>query len=111
MFVPGALGSPREVDPAETSSLDNDSQHDPARADDGAFETQSVHEIHDPPNPIRGSGGRGVFSGGREVQAPYLERSDIGSYGIYVGNWSGRRRERAINEHIASYLAVLHPPS
>ena len=70
MFVAAALGSPREVDPAETSSLVNDSEHNPARADgdDGAFETQSVHEIHDPPNPIRGSGGSGVFSRGREVQ-------------------------------------------
>ena len=111
MFVPGALGDPPSVDQEDACSLDNDSQHDPAcdRQHDGAFETQSVHEIHDPPNPIRGSGGSGVYSKGREVQSPYLWRKDIGTYGIYVGNWSGRRKEQAVNDHIAADLVARAP--
>ena len=70
----------------------------------GRLETQEIHIITEPPIPIhgRGAGSSGVFSGGREVVMPYLARDDVGSFGIYVGNWSGRRRKQVVNDHIAA---------
>ena len=72
----------------------------------GRRETNEVHIITEPPISIHGSGAgsSGVFSGGREVLMPYLARDDVGSFGIYVGNWSGRRKKQVVNDHIAADL-------
>ena len=49
------------------------------------------------------------MSNGRRVQNPYKDREDIGSYGIYVGNWSGRRKKQVVNDHIAADLVARNP--
>ena len=108
MFLPATFVP--VVSAEETSSLENDSQHDPEKDSQlGAFETQSVHSIHDAPDPIRGCGGSGVYSRGREVQEPYKERQDVGAWAVYVANWGGRRKERALNNHSASDLVARSP--
>ena len=47
---------------------------------------------------------RAVYTGGRLVLMPYLEREDVGTYGIYVGNWSGRRKLQIVNDHLGADL-------
>ena len=93
----------------DTSSLDEDSdyQGDETRGDTELVESQGVrlHRPHD----THGGGGAassGVYCHGREVVAPYLQRDDIGTFGVYVGNWSGRRKLTVINNHIAADLIV-----
>ena len=90
---------------SDHSSLADDSPRN------GRQETQEIRTIAEPPIPIRGrgagssgAGSSGVFSGRREVISPYLSRDDVGSFGIYVGNWSGRRRRQVVNDHIAADL-------
>ena len=91
------------------SSLDEDSEFErcsPSRElipDSGHCETQEVSEVNVPPLDVsappltdtRGCGeasSSGVWCRGRLVQHPYLQRDDVGSYGVYVGSWSGRRK-------------------
>ena len=50
-----------------------------------------------------------VYSHGRVVHNPYSHRDDVGAYGIYVGNWSGRRKLQVVNNHIAADLVARNP--
>ena len=93
---------------SEHSSAAEDSEYEPSdlRPDSGLRETQEIRIVKKPPIPIRGGGAAssGVFCGAREVLAPYLQRDDVGSVGVYIGNWSGRRKKQVINDHIAADL-------
>ena len=108
------------------SSLDEDSEYErcsPSRElipDSGHCETQEVSEVNVAPLDVsappvtdtRGCGeasSSGVWCRGRLVQHPYLQRDDVGSYGVYVGNWSGRRKLAVINDHIAADLIARNP--
>ena len=81
--------------------------------DMGVFETDAIHKTHNAPIDTHGDGAvrrtqiRGA--GGRLVRVPYRERLDIGMYGIYVGNWSGRRRLQEVNDHIAADVVARCP--
>ena len=112
MFVPGAHGDTAPVVDGETSSLDNDPPHERTemQEDSGVFETDAINVIYEAPVDTHGRGGRRVRgAGGRRVKKPYVDRDDIGSYGIYVGNWSGRRKEKLVNDHIAADLVARNP--
>ena len=79
------------------------------------------------PVPIRGRGSGGeapaasaaaaasaahepvTTSMGRRVWVPNRERDDIGAYGLYVGNWSGRRKHETMNLHIKADLIARSP--
>ena len=86
-----------------------------------------LHVINIPSVPIRGSGSGGQALGasaaaaasaadkpvttsmGRRVRVPNRERDDIGSYGLYVGNWSGRRKHETMSLHIKVDLIARSP--
>ena len=105
------------------SSLDEDSEYERREEmvpDSGHCETQEVREVQVAPLDVaappvtdtHGCGGAsssGVWCRGRLVQNPYLLREDVGSYGVYVGNWSGRRKLAVINDHIAADLIARNP--
>ena len=48
-------------------------------------------------------------SGGRRVAVPQNSRTDIGSFGFYQGNWSGRRRAHHLRQHIMQDLILRNP--
>ena len=121
---------PKVVEQEETSSLAEDSVHverGEEVEDTMAQETQEIHDVQPAPIDVtatavqeeeqpaeeitRGGGGSGsgVFSGKREVKAPFQNRDDIRSYGIYLGNWSGRRNSQTVNDHIAADLVARNP--
>ena len=102
---------PRLPDVASTSSLDDDPVHvrHELQEDLPVFETDAGEARHEPLVPIRGDGGGGVRSGSRHVQAPYLERDDVGTFAIYIGNWSGHRREELTWNHIRADLIARNP--
>ena len=113
MFAPGTYGAPPlNVIDDETSSLDEDPVHEVSemQPDSGIFETDAIQTVNPAPIDTHDCGVRrqkGV--GGRIVQQPYLDRDDVGAYGIYVGNWSGRRRLQYVNNHIAADLIARNP--
>ena len=104
-------------DPASSpaSSLDEDSEHegrDELVPDSGHCETQEVREVRVAPLDTHGCGGAsssGVWCRGRMVQSPHAQRDDVGCYGVYVGNWSGRRKLAVINDHIGADLIARNP--
>ena len=99
------------------SSLDEDSEYErrDGHEDSGHCETQEVREVNEAPLPVtdtHGCGGAwssGVWCRGRMVQSPFLQRDDVGGYGVYIGNWSGKRRMAVINDHIAADLIARNP--
>ena len=61
---------------------------------------------------IHGGGGRlTVRCGKREVVAPHEQRNDVGTYGIYVGNWGGKlqRTNEWMGNHIARDVIACNP--
>ena len=47
--------------------------------------------------------------GGRVVKAPYIQRRDIGSFGLYAGNWGGPSRAALITEHLYHDIILRNP--
>jgi hypothetical protein len=47
--------------------------------------------------------------GGRPVKSPYVNRSDIGSFGLYVGNWGGPSRAALIEKHLYHDIILRNP--
>ena len=92
----------------DNSSLAEDTEYERSDLleDSGRCETQEVREVQKAPVDTHGRGAAfsGVYSGGRRVQSPYSERQDVGGFGIYVGNWSGRRKMQLINDHLGADL-------
>ena len=112
VFWPNANNPAPTVDKDDNSSLDEDPEHAPRKdeqEDMKVYETDAIHQINEAPADIHGGGDPRVRSGGRIVQEPYDERDDVGAYGIYVGNWSGRRRTEAVNNHLAADLIARNP--
>ena len=106
------IGPRPEVDPDETSSLAEDSLHEEYdwKEDTNVFETQEV--VIENPMPvcihIRGAP-RDQCAAGRKVVDAYLDRMDVGCYGIYVGSWSGRCKLQVVSDHIAADVCVRNP--
>ena len=102
------MGEPVEVDEAseQASSLaeDSETEKNDLREDTGFVESNAFRVSQDVDTHGGGATGSGVWSDGREVIAPYRSRGDIGHFGIYLGNWSGRRKLRVINDHIGADL-------
>lgn len=128
MFQPDPTGVPPTADADAASSLAEDSVHEADKGeealDTNVFETQSVHEVTEAPVDVTAlqlaiiPGGGGTHGGGaqpstyagqRLVQAPYSQREDVRGFGIYIGNWSGRRKQQIVNDHIAADLIVRNP--
>ena len=107
MFTPNEFGVSREVTTADweaSSSLAEDPfLHDRTdmHQDMDVFETDALHGTHLAPIDTHGDGAvrKKQLRGhdGRIVLFPYRGRLGIGTYGIYVGNWSGRRRLSWVN--------------
>jgi hypothetical protein len=47
--------------------------------------------------------------GGRLVKEPYMYRSDIGSFGLYMGNWGGPSRAALIEQHLYHDIILRNP--
>ena len=96
-------------DALSTSSLENDSEI--LSADDDNFETNADRQVHSPrPERESSSDPEEVTGyGGRIVRQPYLRRRDIGSFGLYVGNWGGRSRMDLVNTHLYHDLVLRNP--
>ena len=115
MFAPGTYGSPPlNVIQEETSSIDEDPTHvvSELQPDSGVYETDAIQVVNPAPIDTHDCGvKKKVVRGadGRIVKEPYLDRDDIGSYGVYVGNWSGRRKLQVVNNHIAADLIARNP--
>ena len=102
------MGEPVEVDEAseQASSLaeDTETERNDLREDTGLVESNAIRVRQDIDTHGGGATGSGVFCDGREVIAPYRSRDDIGHFGLYLGNWSGRRKLQVINDHIGADL-------
>ena len=102
------MGEPVEVDEAseQASSLaeDSETERNDLREDTGLVESNAIRVRQDVDTHGGGATGSGVFCDGRKVIAPYRSRDDIGHFGIYLGNWSGRRKLQVINDHIGADL-------
>ena len=48
-------------------------------------------------------------SGPRKPWEEYLQRDDIGSFGVYQGNWSGWRKEKEVRAHIFQDIVLRCP--
>ena len=79
-------GTGSETEEAPPKQQDREEWHDHT----SICESDAQHVVNVPPVDIRGRGeGSGVYCDGRLVHQPYNGRSDIGTYGVYFGNWSG----------------------
>ena len=45
----------------------------------------------------------------RQIHEPFKNRDDVGSFGVYQGNWNGRRKEAWLREHIAEDVVLQCP--
>ena len=111
------------VDPLDEipSSLDEDSEYERREMwPDSLGETQEIREVNNAPldcnappvtdtHACGGASSSGVWCRGRLVHNPFPERDDVGRYGVYIGNWSGRRKLAVINNHIAADLIARNP--
>ena len=86
------------------------------REDSGHCETREIRSVNKAPLDVfpdtHGCGeasSSGVWCRGRMVHNPFRARDDVGGYGVYVGNWSGRRKLAVINDHIAADLIARNP--
>ena len=96
-------------DALSTSSLDNDT--DLGSAESVNCESNADRQVHSP-RPAAESSSDAEFVtgyGGRIVKRPYLRRKDIGSFGLYAGNWGGRSRMDLVNTHLYHDLVLRNP--
>ena len=111
MYRPGAHVQVGGVEDDPNTSLDEDPVFErPGELvpDSGIFETDAEHTVLDAAVDTHGRGGR-VTCGGRVVHQPYDRRDDMGFFGIYMGNLSGHRRLKLVNDHIAADLIARNP--
>ena len=78
----------------------------PAVAGAGSSSDAAPHheEAAEPNTKVFLPGPPPVFCGSRPVKSPHLQREDVGSYGILVGNWGGIRHNNALQTHIDNDL-------
>ena len=102
---------PDEVeDAASASILANDTDIQSAEADD--FETIAQKQVFSPRAEAEDDDtaeGTILGWGDRVVKSPYVRRSDIGSFGLYAGNWGGPSRAALIEQHIYHDLILRNP--
>jgi hypothetical protein len=109
--------APPRTEDAENSSPANDTEVGDWEADSAKKrETQEYSWIQQPSENMVAEDHTGVSwdqvirgSGGRRVAKPLNSRTDIGSYGLYQGNWSGRRRYLNVRQHIMHDLILRNP--
>jgi hypothetical protein len=46
------------------------------------------------------SSGANIGAGGRTVLHPFDDRTDVGSFGLYEGNWGGARKDRMLQDRL-----------
>ena len=93
-----------------TSSLDNDTEIGSAAATD--YETNEVREVFSPraTDNVDVDGDTTVTGyGGRLVKEPYMHRRDVGSFGLYMGNWGGPSRAALIEQHLYHDIILRNP--
>ena len=93
-----------------TSSLDNDTELGSAEAED--CETNADRQVFSPrardEDDVEGD--TTILGwGGRVVKAPYVQRRDIGSFGLYAGNWGGPSRANLITQHLYHDIILRNP--
>jgi hypothetical protein len=96
-------------DVLSTSSLDNDTNlgsDEPPNC-----ESNADRQVHSPRPQAESSSDVEVITGhgGRIVKQPYRRRPDIGSFGLYAGNWGGRSRMDLVNTHLYHDLVLRNP--
>ena len=94
-----------------TTGLTADDEVDDAHAVTAFFQPQGPMYYMDAAPPVGGSASGDVARGiyGRVVREPYLARDDVGSYGLYVGNWGGNSSITVIRHHIWRDLILRCP--
>jgi len=96
-------------DVLSTSSLDNDTGL--RSGESSNCETNADRQVHSPRLEAEIGSDLEVITGhgGRIVKRPYRRRNDIGSFGLYAGNWGGRSRMDLVNTHLYHDLVLRNP--
>ena len=97
-------------DAVSTSSLANDTEFASAESDN--CESNAEKKVFSPRGDAENDNKEeDIILGweGRRVRCPYVQRTDIGSFGLYVGSWGGPSRSNLIEQHLYHDLILRNP--
>ena len=69
----------------------------------------STHVDGDPAPKAKAKAAPTTGAGGRVVQMPMRDRDDVGTWGMYCGNWGGHRKMAAARQHLFQDLISRNP--